>query len=295
MEAAFFIDKRSLKAEVDFLHLVADTYKLFYGILGFFQAAVHQGGIRRPVGVVHNVVEDIFHFKSSATFFCFQNAGTNCKRAGNLDAVDAGHRVCLFNGENLGTLLAGRDGSHESGAAAANYANINIIGLIAASSCCDALCEPCFLVAACLCNTVGNCLFDSAGRVGSAGNRIQATGLILDDCRDQLILNHGEENRGLILGDDLNIGQSCFTEGAFHCDIAQVAVCRRLIFAGFVGCAVSKCKSAAHSECCREPQACCCRALQKLAAGDFFFRHFCNPSFSIKFCYLYLLTQKKIN
>ena len=79
------------------------------------------------VRIVHDMLEYFVHFQCCAAFAGMENGSIDRERAGNLNAVDTGHRVCLFYGENFGTLLASRDGSHKSGAAAADHADVNII------------------------------------------------------------------------------------------------------------------------------------------------------------------------
>ena len=128
VEAALFLIEGRLKAEVGLLHLVADPDQVLDRVLALVQAAVHQGGVRSPVRVVHDVLEDLFHLKRRAALARVQDGGVDREGAGDLDAVDARDGVGLLDGQDLRALLACGDGGHEAGAAAADDADVHVIG-----------------------------------------------------------------------------------------------------------------------------------------------------------------------
>ena len=235
MEAALFLIERRLKAEVGFLHVIADADQILDCVLGLIQAAVNQSRVRSPVSVVHNVMEDFVDFKRRAAFAGMQDGSVNRKGSGNLDAVDACDRAGLFNGENLGAQLACTDGGHKAGTAAADHADVDIVGLIRAGNLLDRSAEPGVRITAGLRHAVRDGFLHSAGGVGSSGDAVQAEGLILNDRGNQLVLHLGEEDRGLILRNDVDFLKGCLTEGAFYSHIAQVTVGSSLVSAGLVG------------------------------------------------------------
>ena len=273
MEAALFLIEGSLKAEVGLLHLVADADQILDRVLALVQAAVDQGGVGRPVGVVHDMLEDLVHLQGGAAFTGVQDGGVHAKGAGDLNAVDAGDGAGLLNGQDLGALLAGRDGGHESGAAAADDAHVHIIGLIRTGDSLDRAAEPGLGIAARLLDAVGNGFLHRAGGVGRAGNAVQAQSLVFHDGGDQLLLNLGEEDRGLVLGDNLNTFKGGFGKGALHGDIAQVAICGRLILAGLIR-GIRECGGGHTQELGRgQAEAGSGGALQEFPTGDFLFCH----------------------
>ena len=248
MEAALFANKRGLKAEVGLLHLVADADQVLNCVLALVQAAVDQSRVRGPVGVVHDMVEDLVDLQGRAAFALMQNGGVDSEGSGDLDAVDTGNRAGLLNGQDLRTQLACADGSHEAGTAAADDADVHIIGLVSACSHGNRAAQPLVRITAGLRDTVRDGFLDGAGGVGGTGDAVQTKGLILHDGGDQLILNLREEDRRLVLGDDVDLFQGGLAERAFHRHIAQVAVSGGLIGAGLVGSLCLGCGNARNAE-----------------------------------------------
>ena len=266
MEAALFLIERRLKAEVGFLHVIADADQILDCVLGLIQAAVNQSRVRSPVSVVHNVMEDFVDFKRRAAFAGMQDGSVNRKGSGNLDAVDACDGACLLDGEDLGAQLACTDGGHEAGTAAADHADVDIVGLIRAGNLLDRSAEPFFRITAGLRYAVCDGFLHGTGGVGSSGDAVQAEGLILNDRGNQLVLYLGEEDRGLILGDDVDLLQRSLAECAFDGDIAQVAVGGGLVGAGFVLRLIRE-SDTAEPQCCRKAETGSCGAFQKFATG----------------------------
>ena len=216
--------------------------------------------------VVHDVLEDVLDLEGRAALLGLQDAGAHREGAGDLDAVDAGDGAGLLDGQDLGALLAGRDGGHEAGAAAADNADVHVISLVGAGNGFDGFGEPGFPVAAGLRHAVGDGFLDGAGGIGGAGDAVQSAGLVLDDRGDQLVLYLGEEDRGLVLGEDLHVLERGLGEGALHSDVAQVAVSGGLIGAGLVGRALRE-GGGAEELGSGKADACGGAALQKLPAG----------------------------
>ena len=119
MEAALLADERRLEAEVCLLELIAYLKQVRHGVLGLGYAAPHEGGVGRPVGVVHDVVEDVVDGQGRSAFLGVQDLGVHGEWARDVHAVGGGHVVALLEHDHVGSLLGGRDGGHEAGGAQA--------------------------------------------------------------------------------------------------------------------------------------------------------------------------------
>ena len=115
------------------------------------------------MGIVHDMLEDFVNLQGGAAFLGVQDRGINSEGPGDLDAVDTGNRAGLLNGQNLGTQFARGNRGHEARTAAADDADVHIVGLVRAGLCRNGFCKPGFLVAAGLRHAVSNSFLDGTG------------------------------------------------------------------------------------------------------------------------------------
>ena len=235
VEAFLLALERGLEAEVRVLELVADALHHGDGVLGGLQALAHERRVGRPVDVLHHVVEDFVNRQGGADLAAQQHVGADGERAGNLDAVDGSDGRALLHDDDLRACLGSGDGSHEAGSAAADHGDVAVIGLVRAGDLGDLLGEERSGIAAGLRNAVRHGVDDGLRGLGRARDDVQTASLILDDGRDQLILHHGEQDRGLAVLYDLDRGDRGLGEGGLHGDVGDVAVAGGGVGAGLVG------------------------------------------------------------
>ena len=264
MEAALFADERRFEAEVHFLEPVAHLAQQRHGVLGLLQAAAHQGRIRRPVRVVHDMIEGVVHNQRRAALLVLQHLGSHSERAGNLDAVDGRNGRALLNGHDLEALLRRLNRGHEARGAAADDRHIRVIHLVSARNLGHGLAQEGLAIAARLRHAVRHGVDHRAGGLGRARDDVHAARLILENGRDQLIVHGAEQHRRFAVLHNLDRGDRSLGEGGLHSDVGDVAVAGGGVGAGLVSGALSQHTHGRNSQ----TQARSAHALQEIAAGN---------------------------